>query len=155
MEFSSSEVLGYISCSWDDKTLSSTAPLPPRLPEIAKKGWYRKLFDMISEKCLQKNPTATDWIVLMIFLEWHCFQSFSCYFYLLVFSEFVFPHPLQLSWIFLTTNSTCNFWSSKSQHVSTHTFCSRDDPFMQIWNCGSPNILCKCTQSLSTLSTNV
>ena len=33
-------------------------------------------------------------------------------------------------------------------------FCSWDDIFTQKWNCSSPNILCKCTESPSTLSTN-
>ena len=53
-----------------------------------------------------------------------------------------------------TTNNLCNFWHSKFQQVSTYAFCSWDDMFTQKWNCSSPNNLCKCTESPSTLSTN-
>ena len=53
-----------------------------------------------------------------------------------------------------TTNNLCNFWHSKFQQVSTYAFCSWDDIITQNWNCSSPNNLCKCTQSPSTLSTN-
>ena len=56
--------------------------------------------------------------------------------------------------IFSTTNNLCNFWHSKIQQVSTYAFCSWDDIFTQKWNCSSPNNLCKCTESPSTLSTN-
>ena len=56
--------------------------------------------------------------------------------------------------IFSPTNNFCNFWQSKLQQVSTYTFCSLDDIFTQKWNCSSPNNLCKCTESPSTLSTN-
>ena len=55
---------------------------------------------------------------------------------------------------FSTTNYICNFWHRKFQLVSTHAICSWDDAFMQKGNCGSPNSLCKCTNSLPTLSTN-
>ena len=53
-----------------------------------------------------------------------------------------------------TTNNLCNFWHSKFQKVSTYAFCCWDDIFRQKWNCTSPNILCKCTESPSALSTN-
>ena len=56
--------------------------------------------------------------------------------------------------ILSTTNNLCIFWHSKLQQVSTHAFCSWDDIFTQKWNCSSPNKLCKCTKSSSTLSTN-
>ena len=56
--------------------------------------------------------------------------------------------------IFSTTNNLCNFWHSKFQQISTYAFCSWDDIFAQKWNCSSPNTLCKCTESPSTLSTN-
>ena len=56
--------------------------------------------------------------------------------------------------IFSTTNNLCNFWNSKFQQVSTYAFCSWDDLFTQKWICSSPNNLCKCTESPSTLSTN-
>ena len=53
-----------------------------------------------------------------------------------------------------TTNNLCNFWRSKFQQINIHKFCSWDDTFTQERNCGSPNNLCKCTESLCTLSTN-
>ena len=56
--------------------------------------------------------------------------------------------------ILFTTNNLCDFWHSKFQQVSTYAFCSWDDLFTQKWNCSSPNNLCKCTESPSTLSTN-
>ena len=56
--------------------------------------------------------------------------------------------------ILSTTNNLCDFWHSKFQQVSTYAFCSWDDIFTQKWNCSSPNNLCKCTESPSTLSTN-
>ena len=52
------------------------------------------------------------------------------------------------------TNNLCNFWHSKFQQVSTYTFCSWVEIFTQKKNCSSPNNLCKCTESPSTLSTN-
>ena len=56
--------------------------------------------------------------------------------------------------ILSTTNNICNFWHSKFQQVSTYAFCSWDDVFPQKFNWSSPNNLCKCTESSSTLSTN-
>ena len=56
--------------------------------------------------------------------------------------------------ILSTTNNLCIFWHSKFQQVSTYAFCSWDDIFTQKWNCSSPNNLCKCNESPSTLSTN-
>ena len=56
--------------------------------------------------------------------------------------------------ILSTTNNFCNFWHSKFQQVSTYAFCSWDDILTQKWNCKSPDNLCKCTKSPSTLSTN-
>ena len=55
---------------------------------------------------------------------------------------------------FSTTNNLSNLWCSKFQQVSTYAFCSWNDIFTQKWNCSSPNNLCKCTESPSTLSTN-
>ena len=52
------------------------------------------------------------------------------------------------------TNNICNFWQSKFQQVSTYAFCSWDDIFTQKRNCSSPNNLCKCSESSSTLSIN-
>ena len=71
-----------------------------------------------------------------------------------VFSKSVFPHYCSRLDILSNTNNLCNFWHSKFQQVSTYAFCSWDDIFKQKWNCSSPNNLCKCTESPSTLSTN-
>ena len=72
-----------------------------------------------------------------------------------LFSQSLSSHPLcSCLEIFSTTNNHCNFWHSKFQQVSTYAFCSWDDIFTQKWNCSSPNNLCRCTESPSTLSTN-
>ena len=55
---------------------------------------------------------------------------------------------------FSTTNNLCIFWRSKFQQVSNYAFCSSDDIFTKKWNCSSPNILGKCTESPYTLLTN-
>ena len=56
--------------------------------------------------------------------------------------------------ILSTTNNLCNFWHIKFQQVSTYAFCSWDNFLTQKWNCSSPNNLCKCIESSSTLSAN-
>ena len=38
---------------------------------------------------------------------------------------------------FPTTYNLCNFWRNKFRQFSTNTFCSWDDIFTEIWNCGS------------------
>ena len=53
-----------------------------------------------------------------------------------------------------TTTNLCTFWRSKIQQVTSYAFCSWVDKFTQKWSCSSPNNLCKCTESSSTLSTN-
>ena len=53
-----------------------------------------------------------------------------------------------------TTNNLWNFWHSKFQQISTYAFCIWDDILTEKWNCSSPNNLCKCTESPSTMSTN-
>ena len=53
-----------------------------------------------------------------------------------------------------TINNLCNLWHNKFKQGSTQTFCSWDDQFTQKWICGSPDNLCKCTESPSTLLTN-
>ena len=70
-----------------------------------------------------------------------------------LFSRSLSSHILWCCLVFSTTNNFCNFWRSKTQQVYFHALCSRDDIFTQKWNCSSPNNLCKCTQSPSTLST--
>ena len=56
--------------------------------------------------------------------------------------------------IISTSNNFCKIWHSKFQKNSTYAFCSWDDVITQKWNCSSPNNLCQCTESPSTLSTN-
>ena len=63
-------------------------------------------------------------------------HSFSWYHYAFIFSEFVFPHSLQLS---------------GNQHPH---FCSWDVVLTQEYKCSSPKKLGKCTESPSTLLTN-
>ena len=71
-----------------------------------------------------------------------------------LFLESVFHILCSCLEILSTTNNLCNFWHSKFQQVSTYAFCRWHDIFTQKWNCSSPNNLCKCTESPSTLSTN-
>ena len=68
---------------------------------------------------------------------------------------FVFPHSLQLSWIFSTTIIICTFWYSKFQLVSTLTVRSWDNIFTQKWNSSSPITLSKCTKCPCMLSTSI
>ena len=73
----------------------------------------------------------------------------------LLFSESLSSHTLCSCLETLSTaNSLCNFWHSNFQQISTHAFCSRDDIFTRKQYCNSLNNLCKCTKSMSTLSTN-
>ena len=56
--------------------------------------------------------------------------------------------------VFSTTSNLWNFWHSNLHQISAYAFCSRDGIITQKWNCRSPNNLCKCSESPSTLSTN-
>ena len=72
-----------------------------------------------------------------------------------LFSQSLSSHTLCMCLeILSTTNNLCNFRHSKFQQISTYSFCSWDDIYTQKWNCSSPNNMCKCTESPSTLSTN-
>ena len=53
-----------------------------------------------------------------------------------------------------TANNFYNCWRSKFEQINIHAFRSWDNIFTQEWECGSPYILCKCTKSPPTLSTN-
>ena len=55
--------------------------------------------------------------------------------------------------ILSASNNFCNFWHSKFHQVSSYAFCCWDDTLTQKLFCSSPNNLCKCTESPSTLST--
>ena len=41
MQFSTSEVVGQVSCSCEDRTSSTVGTFSPRFPDTATKGWYR------------------------------------------------------------------------------------------------------------------
>ena len=117
MQFSSTKVVGWISCSWDDKASSTTGTFPPRFPETATKGWYQKLLDVIIEKCLWKCLFATNWFVLQFLLGWLCLQYFYCHHYwtvFLMFSQSLSSHSIRSCLeIFSTSNNLCNFWRSE------------------------------------------
>ena len=55
---------------------------------------------------------------------------------------------------FSTAKNLSNLCCNKLHHVSTYAFCRWDDIFTQKWNCSSPNILSKCTESPSPLFSN-
>ena len=123
MQFSSSEIVEYVSCLWDDKTLSTTGTFHPRFPESTTKGWYRNLLGMINDTCLLKILCVTDWFVLKILLKRLCLHSLSCYHYPITFSEFVFSHSLHLSWVlYFTTNNICNSWHKYSNKSAPNRF---------------------------------
>ena len=86
-------------------------------------------------------------------MEWLCLQSLCCNRYPTVLSESVFRHFLQLSWNSFYLWQPLQF-PHQLQQVNTYAFCSWDDIFTQKRNCSSPNNLCKCTESPSTLSTS-
>ena len=45
------------------RTSSTVGTFPSWFLDTATKGWYRKLFDVINEKCSSKYFFATEWIV--------------------------------------------------------------------------------------------
>ena len=109
---------------------------------------------MIREKCLQKCPRPTD--LFCRFCSNHSARTPFPATTTQLFSQSLSSHALcSCLDILSTTNNLCNFWRDKLQHISTYMFCSWDDIFTQIWICSSPNNLCKCTESSSTVSTNI
>ena len=102
----------------------------------------------------REKVSATDWLVLQIFLNDSALTPFPST-TTQQFSQSLTSHTLcSCLEILSTTNNLCNFWHSKFQQVSTYAYFIWDDIFGQKWNCSSPNNLCKCTKSPSTLSTN-
>ena len=72
-----------------------------------------------------------------------------------LYSQSLYSHTLCSCLEILSTNNNLfNFWRSNFQQVSSYAICSWDNIFTQNWNCGSPNNMCKCSESPSTLSTN-
>ena len=64
-------------------------------------------------KMVVKYLFATNWFVSQMLLERLCLHSFSCYHYLLVFSEFVFRLSLQLSWTFFCHQQYLQFLANQ------------------------------------------
>ena len=154
MQLSSIKVVGRFSCSWDDKTLSTTGTFPPRFSKTAEK--------VNTENCLKRllrnvfNYAYLPTIDLLCRLSWNDSTCSP----LLVTTTQWFSRNLSSQFlcscleILSTTNNLCEFRRRKLQRLSFCPFCSWDDTFLQILNIGSPNNLCKCTESTSTLSTN-
>ena len=104
--------------------------------------------------CKNVSPRPTDLFCRLCWNDSAC-TPFPAVPFTQIFSQSLFSHTLcSCLEILSTTNNLWNFWHSKFQQVSTYAFCSWDDIFTQKWNCSSPNNLCKCTESPSTLSTN-
>ena len=159
MQFSLSDVVGYCSCSWDNKTSPTTETFPPRFPETATKCWYQKLVNMISEKWLKIDLFATNSFVLQLLLEWLCLlasrtqasfhlwlPSSSCYHNPTVFSCHTLCHCLEN---LPTANNFCKLWLTNFLQFGTHAFCSWDVLFTQKWKCSSRNNFWKCSESPS------
>ena len=154
MQFSSSEVVGLISCSWDDKTSSTTGTFPPRFQETAEKvGTENYSTWLMRIVCKNVSLRPTD-----LFCRYCWNDSGRTPFPATItqlFSQSLSSHTL-CSCLdnFSTTNNLCNFRHSNIQQVSTYAFCSWDKIFTQKRNWSSPNNLCKCTEPPSILSTN-
>ena len=104
--------------------------------------------------CKNVSPRQTDLFCKLFWNDSAC-TPFPADPFTQLFSQSLSSHTLcSCLEILSTTNNLCNFWQSKFQQVSTYAFCSWDDIFRQKWNCSSPNNMCKCTESPSTLSNN-
>ena len=142
MQFSSGEVVGSFSFSWDDDTLSSMETFPLKLPETHLTG-------LIGNACKNVSSWSTGLLCRFCWIDSPLPATTTE-----MFSECLLSHTLGSHLeMFYTTNNICNFWHSKLQQISTHTFCSWDKIFTQKEYCGSPRNLCKCTISSSSLST--
>ena len=109
---------------------------------------------MFNEKFLQKSLFETDWFVLPFSGNDSAYSLFLANTTKL-FSQSLSSHTLcSLFEILSTSKDLCNFCRTEFQKVSTQVFCSWDDIFTQKKNCGFHNTMCKCTEPLSTFSTN-
>ena len=70
MHFSSNEVKGWMSFSWDDKISSTSGTFLYNSPETAPKSWYQKLLDLINGKWVQKCFSMNYWSALQMLSEW-------------------------------------------------------------------------------------
>ena len=122
-----------------------------KLPQKVVGEKYTTRF--VRNVCKNVSPRSTD------SFSRFCWNDSARTFFLAtstqLFSQILSSHSLcNCLEIISTTNNLCNFWHGKFQQVSAYAFCSWDDIFTQKRNCSSPNNLCKCTESPSTVSTN-
>ena len=126
--------------------LQDLQKLPQKLvPKTSRRDQWEMFAKIVLREQLSWFADSIGMTLLAVFI----LLQFTTFF-----SEFVFPHCMQLFWNYFVTHNLCKFWRSKFQQVSTYAFRSRDDIFTQKWSCSSPDSLCKCTKSRSTLSTN-
>ena len=70
MQISLIEVVGKISCSWDQKLLSNPGFSPLKFSVAAENYSYRKETQMIKEECLWiKDPSRPTGLILKKLLE--------------------------------------------------------------------------------------
>ena len=128
-QFLSSVAVGQIYRMWDDKASSTTGTFPAIFLEPATKVWYRRcptwsmriVFEIVSS---QKTGLFcivcwNDYVNLPYVL-W--VTSVSSYHYLTVFSAFVFPYSLQITWIFSPPLLTSENSGTAHFHKSAPTF---------------------------------
>ena len=110
---------------------------------------------MVEEIFLKKNvPSSSTGLFCRACLNDSACSLFSCYttqlFSLILCSSILCCYLENLS----TTINLSNFWHRKLRQLITYAFCSWDILIQRKWKFGSPNNLCKCTESPSALSTN-
>ena len=126
--------------------------------------------DIVNYRCRKELlPKFTLWLMRSVgrnvssrptaLLCWFCWNNSACTPFfattIQLFSQISSSHTLcSCLEIVSTTNSICNFWQSNFQQVCTLAFCNWDDTFTEEWNCGSPNNLCKFTETAPKLTTN-
>ena len=127
-----------------------------RSPRKVSGNEHKRLVPKITRHDRWETFVETSFPERLVFLknlwEWLRLHSFFGYHYLILLSESVFPHSLQLSWFFSTTINICNFRDSRFQKVGAHAVRSRHDIFAQEWTWSFSNILSKCTETAPTLS---
>ena len=131
MQFSSSEVVEYISCSWHNKTSSTAGNFLPRFSERPLKVGSENY----STRVVKKNCRKSLLDRLDCFADFCGNDSASTPFSAIttqLFSQSLSSHTLcSCLEIFSTITNICNFWYRKIQQVNTYAFCSWDDIFTQ------------------------
>ena len=87
-------------------------------------------------------------------LEWLCLHFFTSYHYLIVFSEFIFLHSLQLSWNSFYQWRPMQFLAQQIPANQHRRVLQLGQYFSKYWSWSSTNNLCESAESSSTLSTN-